>query len=123
MDFTFEESNEILDAIPEYTDKHFNENNRGRAYKRVQRRNKIHYRMKESKDVFNIDVEYIDPNQNIFRNGIKFYGGFGKLHPGCQHAKCKICHYGKVFKLPSVKEEKANEKFKYDMNTYMKGTY
>ena len=104
-------TDEELDLYIANNETDFNGNLRGRAYKRVQRRNKINKRKQLAKDVFNVDVE----NDDIRVTGIKTYGYYGKRHPGCQRARCKICHYSKIYKLPTLKEIKANEKMKSEL--------
>lgn len=79
---------------------------RGRAYKRIQRRNHIEKRKKQSKDWY-----FLPP----FDFDSRSTGSFAKQHLGCQKARCKICKYSKVYKLPTIKEIRYNEKMKYDM--------
>ena len=80
-------TDEEIDAYIALNETDFNGDLRGRAYKRMQRRNKIKER------------------ENLSKNKISHHSKyFGKTHTGCNNAKCKICHYSKVFGYPTLKE-------------------
>lgn len=69
----------------------FNENMRGRAYKRVQRRNHIEKRIKQMNSIRYMPVD----------NDIRYIKQFAKLHCGCRRARCGVCHYSKKYDLPT----------------------
>lgn len=95
---------ELLEA--EYDEIMLNKpNKRGRAYKRVQRRNHIEKRKKMAKDIY-----YLPPNSDDTPNG-----HYAKMHCGCNRAKCKICHWSKIFNLPTVKEMKFKDKMREEL--------
>ena len=97
-------TDEELDRLVEIDENLNAPTTRGRAYKRIQRRNHIEKRKKQSKYWY-----FLPPFDS------RSTGSFAKQHLGCQKARCKICKYSKVYKLPTIKEIRANEKMKYDM--------
>jgi hypothetical protein len=100
MDFSEEE----IDAMVERDDSYNMPEKRGRAYKRVQRRNKIEKRKKMSKELY-----FLPPFEESQT------GQFAKRHLGCKKAHCLICHYSKILKLPTLKEMRDREKVKEEL--------
>lgn len=78
----------------------FNGDLRGRAYKRVQRRNKIAKRL------------WLE--QKVLPKA-KYKGMYAKNHDCCHRANCYICHSPKVYKKPTKAERQFNEKMKYEL--------
>ena len=82
----------------------FHENKRGRAYKRVQRRNHIEKRTKLMNEITTLSIK-----------DNKYIKQFAKMHCGCRRAKCKVCHYSKIFNKPTIKEIKFNDKMRDEL--------
>lgn len=82
---------------------------RGKAYKRVQRRNHMYKRVKDAMDLHWYSKKTLTKKE---------IGHMAKNHMGCKNARCIICHYGKIFNYPTIQEMKANDRMKYDMKDY-----
>ena len=93
-----------IDALVEADDALNTVETRGRAYKRLQCRNKKITRNKDAKNVWHMPVK-----------DVRKAGMFAKQHFGCNKARCKICHYGKIFHLPTAKDLRADAKMKDEL--------
>lgn len=90
LDMTDEEIDNYIETNE--TDLHIDK--RGRAYKRLQRRNKIEKRTKQMNNIRYMPVD----------NDIRYVKQFAKLHCGCRRVRCGVCHYNKKYKLPTKRD-------------------